>query len=114
LIYRDSRKRSEATINLDGKDYAKITFIVSKSSVNYEENLKYAELLHNKIEETYPHLSSGVLIKDNRPYQNTYNQDLFGNSVLLEIGGPENTLEEEYRTVDALLEIIKKILSDKG
>jgi len=33
---------------------------------------------------------------------------------LLEIGGPENTLEEEYRTVDALSEIIKKILSDKG
>ncbi|WP_075807184.1 stage II sporulation protein P [Lysinibacillus sp. FJAT-14222] len=28
--------------------------------------------------------------------QNTYNQDLHDNSVLLEIGGIENTLEEMY------------------
>ncbi|NHC41528.1 stage II sporulation protein P [Bacillus sp. MM2020_1] len=111
-IHRDSRKRSETTINLDGKDYPRIAFIVSRSSVNYEVNLKFAELLHNYIEEKYPHLSRGVFVKDNPPNQNTYNQDLFGNSVLLEIGGPENTLDEEYRTVDVLSKIIKEILSD--
>ncbi|MFB6467411.1 stage II sporulation protein P [Cytobacillus sp. Hz8] len=111
-IHRDSRKRSETTINLDGKDYPRIAFIVSKTSVNYEVNLKFAELLHKYIEERYPHLSRGVFVKDNPPNQNTYNQDLFGNSVLLEIGGHENTLDEEYRTVDVLSEIIKEILSD--
>ncbi|WP_312475231.1 stage II sporulation protein P [Neobacillus sp.] len=111
-IHRDSRKRSETTINLDGKDYPRIAFLVSKTSVNYEVNLKFAELLHQYIEEKYPHLSRGVFVKDNPPNQNTYNQDLFGNSVLLEIGGPENTLDEEYRTVDVLSGIIKEILSD--
>jgi stage II sporulation protein P len=111
-IHRDSRKRNETTINLDGKDFPSIAFIVSKSSVNYEENLKFAELLHNKMEETYPNLSRGVFVKDNPPKQNTYNQELFGNSVLLEIGGPENTLDEEYRTVDVLSEVIKEIFSD--
>jgi stage II sporulation protein P len=113
-LHRDSRKRSETTINLNGKDYPRIVFIVSRSSVNYEENFKFAELLHNKIEDKYPHLSRGVFVKDNPPKQNTYNQDLFGNSVLLEIGGPENTLDEEYRTVDVFSEIIKEILSDKN
>lgn len=111
-IHRDSLKRSETTINLGGKDYPRIAFIISKSSVNYEVNLKFAELLHTYIEEKYPHLSRGVFVKDDPPNQNTYNQDLFGNSVLLEIGGPENTLDEEYRTVDVLSEIIKEILSD--
>lgn len=111
-IHRDSRKRSETTINLGGKDYPRIAFIISKSSVNYEVNLKFAELLHSYIEEKYPHLSRGVFVKDTPPNQKTYNQDLFGNSVLLEIGGPENTLDEEYRTVDVLSEIIKEILSD--
>ncbi|MEO2075961.1 MAG: stage II sporulation protein P [Bacillus sp. (in: firmicutes)] len=113
-IHRDSRKKSETTIKLNGKDYPRMAFIVSRSSVNYEENFKFAELLHNKVEEKYPHLSRGVFVKDNPPKQNTYNQDLFGNSVLLEIGGPENTLDEEYRTVDVFSEIIKEILSDKN
>jgi stage II sporulation protein P len=112
-IHRDSRKRSETTINLNGKEYPRIAFIVSRSSVKYGENIKFAELLHSKLEEKYPQLSRGVFVKENKPKQNTYNQDLFSNSVLLEIGGPENTLDEEYRTVDVLSEIIKEILSDE-
>lgn len=111
-IHRDSRKRSETTITLNGKDYPRIAFIVSKTSINYEENLKFAELLHTYIEQKYPQLSRGVIVKDNQPNQNTYNQDLFGNSVLVEIGGYENTVDEEYRTVDVLSETIKEILSD--
>jgi stage II sporulation protein P len=110
-LHRDSRKRNETTINLDGKDYSRVTFVVSRNSVNYEENLKFAKLLHSVFEEKFPKLSWGVLVKDEPSNQNTYNQDLFGGSVMLEIGGPENTLEEEYRTVDALSEVIKEILS---
>ncbi|MBO0960880.1 stage II sporulation protein P [Neobacillus sp. MM2021_6] len=109
-IHRDSRKRGETTIKLNGKDYPRIALIVSRSSINYEDNFKFAELLHNKIEEKYPGLSRGVFVKDNPPNQNTYNQDLFGNSVLLEIGGPGNTLEEEYRTADVLAEVVQDIL----
>ncbi|MEH7014327.1 stage II sporulation protein P, partial [Neobacillus niacini] len=45
-------------------------------------------------------LSRGVFVKDNPPNQNNYNQDLFGESVLLEIGGPENTLDEEMDSHD--------------
>jgi stage II sporulation protein P len=85
--------------------------VISRNSVNYEENLKFAKLLHSVFEEKFPNLSWGVLVKDEPSNQNTYNLDLFGGSVLLEIGGPENTLEEEYRTVDALSEVIKEILS---
>ena len=40
----------------------------------------------------------------------TYNQDIIGESVLLNIGGVENTLEEEYRTVDVLAEVIREII----
>lgn len=110
-IHRGSLKRNESTINLDGKDYPKITFIVSRTSTNYEVNFKFAELLHSYFEQNYPNLSRGVFVKDGPPNQNTYNQDLFGDSVLLEIGGPENTLEEEYRTADVLSDIIEEVLS---
>ena len=47
--------------------------------------------------------------KGERP-ANTYNQDLHGNSLLLNIGGSENNLEETYRTADIFAEVIKDTL----
>ncbi|WP_057776923.1 stage II sporulation protein P [Cytobacillus dafuensis] len=112
-IHRDSRKRSDTTIELNGKDYSRIAFIVSSSSINSDENVKFAEILHEKIEKKYPGLSRGVIVKQNLKKQNTYNQDVIENSVLLEIGGVENTLQEEYRTVDVIAEVIEEILKDE-
>jgi stage II sporulation protein P len=112
-LHRDSQKRSVTTTEIDGIEYAKIAFIVSGSSSNYEENVKFATLLHNKIQKEYPtSLSRGVLVKNKPTNQSTYNQDLLDHSVLIEIGGVENTLEEEYRTADILAEMIKEILSE--
>jgi stage II sporulation protein P len=107
-IHRDARKRQASTVKINGKDYAQIAFVVSGFSSNYEENRKFAIQIHKKIEEKYPGLSWGVHSKSDR--KNTYNQDLLDNSVLLEIGGVENSLEEEYRTVDAFANIIEEIL----
>jgi len=112
-LHRDARKRTDTTIKINEKNYSKIALIVSRSNIDYEENLKFAKLLHSKIEEKYPSLSRGVIVNDNPPKQNTYNQDVIDNSVLLEIGGFENTLQEEYRTVDVLAEIIKDILKNE-
>lgn len=109
-IHRDSAERDITTINLAGTNYSKVAFTVSKSSKNYEENYKFATLLHNKVQEKYPNLSRGVIVKNKPVGQITYNQDLFGNAVLLEIGGIENTLEEEYRTADILANIIEEII----
>ncbi|WP_057762810.1 stage II sporulation protein P [Cytobacillus praedii] len=113
-IHRDSKKREATTIKIDGKDYATVTFVISKSNANYEKNLTFAESLLERIEEKYPDLSTGVIVKTSLRNQSTYNQDLINESVLLNIGGVENTLEEEYRTVDALAEVINEILREKN
>ncbi|MFJ5621511.1 stage II sporulation protein P [Peribacillus loiseleuriae] len=111
-IHRDSQKRNATTIKIKEKEYARIEFLVSHSSHNYNENMKFATLLHNKMEEKYPGLSRGVALYTSKlNKQNTYNQDLLDHSVLLEIGGVENTLEEEYRTADAFAEVIEEILN---
>ncbi|MGG0664394.1 stage II sporulation protein P [Viridibacillus arvi] len=112
-IHRDSADRDVTTINIKGKDFAKVEFVISKSNVNYEKNLKFANRLHNKIEKKYPGLSRGVVIKNNPNDQSTYNQDLANNMVLLQIGGVENTLQEEYRTTDAFAEILKELIDIK-
>ncbi|MBW3112344.1 stage II sporulation protein P [Bacillus sp. MCCB 382] len=111
-IHRDSRKKPETTLTVENKEYARMMFIVSKSSKNFEENLRFANLLHKKIEKNMPGLSTGVLVKskENPDEQNTYNQDLLEQSVLMNVGGEENTLEEEYRTIEVLAEIIADIM----
>ncbi|MFJ8100163.1 stage II sporulation protein P [Lysinibacillus sp. NPDC096212] len=108
-IHRDSQKRRESTIEIKGKDYARIKFVVSKTSGNYETNKIFATQLHEQLEVLYPGLSIGVIEKGVDP-QNTYNQELHDNSVLLEVGGIENTLEESYRTMDVFAEVLKVII----
>ncbi|MBD8026020.1 stage II sporulation protein P [Ureibacillus sp. Re31] len=110
-IHRDSQKRSYTTVNIDGKDYAKISFFVSKINDNYEANKAFAERLHEKLEKLYPGLSKGVFEKGENP-RNTYNQDLHDHSLSLNIGGHENTFEEAYRTADALAEVIEEIMNE--
>ncbi|WP_414478541.1 stage II sporulation protein P [Peribacillus frigoritolerans] len=39
-----------------------------------------------------------------------YNQDLFANSLLLQIWGGENTMDEENRSVELLAEVIDELL----
>jgi stage II sporulation protein P len=111
-IHRDSMKRSVTTVKVGKEEYARIYFIVSKSSKNFEGNLKFANLLNQKIEEKVPGLARGVFVKskENSENQNYYNQDIINQSVLLNIGGVENTLEEEYRSVEVLAEVIDEIL----
>lgn len=111
-IHRSSEKRKDTTKNIDGKDYARILFVVSKTSDNYEENKEFAHKLHEKLQQLYPGFSRGVLEKGVNP-KNTYNQDLHNDSVLLEIGGVENSFEEVTRTTDAFAEIIKEIIQDQ-
>ncbi|WP_285399278.1 stage II sporulation protein P [Lysinibacillus sp. fls2-241-R2A-57] len=108
-IHRDSTKKRESTIEIKGKEYAKIKFVVSKTSGNYETNKTFATQLHEQLEKLYPGLSIGVIEKGVNP-QNTYNQELHDNSVLVEMGGIENTLEEMYRTTDIFAQVLEDIL----
>lgn len=110
-IHRDSSKREESTIKINGKSVSRISFVVSAISSKYEENRKIADLFHHKLQEKYPGLSRGVLV-GGKATKNNYNQDLFNNSLLIEIGGPENTLEEEYRSVEILSEVIVDVLDE--
>ena len=110
-IHRDSKKRYETTVEINDESVSRINFVVSHISSKYEENRYIAELFHNKLEEKYPGISGGIYTMG-QERKNTYNQDLFKNSLLLEIGGPENTLEEEYRSVEILSEVIDDVLNE--
>ncbi|MCM3596748.1 stage II sporulation protein P [Metabacillus idriensis] len=114
-IHRDAQKRDVTTLNIEGMDYAKIAFTISSDNKNYEQNKIFAQLLNDRLEARYPGISRGVFLKSQTAYSTySYNQDLHEQSVLLEIGGAENTIEEEYRTAEALSEVISDVIKNDG
>lgn len=107
-IHRDSQPHKVTTAKINGKDYARTIFIIGGEHAKYEQNLKLATDLHNLLEEKYPGLSRGVTKKQGEGTNGKFNQDLSENAILIEMGGPENSLEEVYRTTEAVAEVFSK------
>jgi stage II sporulation protein P len=108
-IHRDSQPRGYTTATIDGKDYAQVYFIIGKGNPGWRENEAFAAKIHKLLEQRYPGISRGIWGKDASNGNGEYNQSLSPNSLLIEIGGIENTLEECYRTADALAEVIAEL-----
>lgn len=111
-IHRDSLPRKKTTKKLEGKEYATILFVIGAENKNYEKNLKLATQLHQLIEKKYPGISKGVITKEGAGTNGVFNQDLFNNAILMEIGGFENTLEEMYQTTDIIAEVFSEYYWD--
>ena len=100
-LHRDALSKDLSTVTIDGKDYAKILFVMNP---NYDDNMNLVKKLNNSINTKYPKLSRGIY----DGYRDTFNQDLNGNAILLEVGGQHNTVNEVVNTIDAIAEIIKE------
>ncbi|WP_010270429.1 stage II sporulation protein P [Paenibacillus senegalensis] len=108
-IHRDSLPRDRTTVTIDGVDYAQIYFIIGQKNPNWEENEQFAAKIHEKLEERAPGLSKGIWGKSAHQGDAEYNQSLSSNNVLVEMGGPFNTLEESYRTADLFAEVVAEL-----
>ncbi|WP_404329335.1 stage II sporulation protein P [Mesobacillus maritimus] len=104
-IHRDSRRKKDTTININGESYAKLAFVIGGNNKNYEKNLKLANELHEKLQQKYKGLSRGIIENKGAGFNGVYNQDLSENAVLIEFGGVDNTFEELYRSADALADV---------
>lgn len=111
-IHRDSRRKKDTTITLNGKSYAKIAFVIGRNNPNYEKNAELANKLHQLIEKKYPGISRGVIKQGGAGHNGVYNQDLSSNALLIEIGGVDNTFEEMYLTVDAFADVFSELYWD--
>jgi stage II sporulation protein P len=109
-IHRDAGKRSDTTMTLNGKAYAQIFFIVGKKNPNWQQNEAFARSIDKMLKEQYPGLSRGILDKSSHMGNGEYNQSLSPQSILMEIGGPYNTLDECYRTADLFVKIVKEMI----
>lgn len=104
-IHRDSRRKKDTTIELDGKSYAKIAFVIGGEHANYEKNLAFANQLQGMLDTSYKGLSRGVFTKKGAGTNGKFNQDLSENAILVEFGGVDNTFEELYNSAEVLAEV---------
>lgn len=111
-IHRDSQERDLTTVDIGGKAYAQVYFIIGHKNPYWQKNEEFASKIHAKLEQLYPGVSRGIYGKGAKSGNAEYNQSFSPNSVLIEIGGPENALAETYRTVDVLAKVISDIYWD--
>ncbi|MGO4107256.1 stage II sporulation protein P [Paenibacillus sp. YAF4_2] len=111
-IHRDSGRRKTTTVDIGGKSYAQVYFIIGHKNPDWKKNAEFATQIHNALEKEYPGISRGILGKTTATGNGEYNQSLANDSVLIEIGGVDNTLTESYRTADVLAKIIADIYWD--
>lgn len=98
-VHRDAIERSDGTrikpvVSINGKRYAQVMLISGADNgylnmPNFKKNLRFASHFQNSMETLYPGFTRPVLFD----YRN-YNQQLTTGSLLIEVGGHANTLEE--------------------
>jgi stage II sporulation protein P len=103
-VHRDSQRRAHTTTIINGQSYAQIYFIIGYRNPHWKQNEQLANALHQQLEKQYPGLSRGVWGKSTGNAE--YNQSVSPHSILIEIGGAENSLAECYRTADVLSKVI--------
>ena len=88
-------------------------FVVGLEHDNYEENLTLAKTLNEKIKKIAPTLSRGVLEKKGPGVNGIYNQDFNKNTILIEVGGQYNYIEEVNNTLKIMAKVIYEYLENE-
>lgn len=110
-VHRDSLKKDKTTITINNKSYAKLIFLIGLENPDYQKNLEFVTKINNKLNEKYPNLSKGIYQKGGEGVNGVYNQDNSEYTILLEVGGPDNTTDEVLNSTLAFTECFMEVIS---
>lgn len=113
-LHRDAVKHFVTYTNINGKDCAKVLFVIGLENPNYEKNLEVVTKINNIILKKYPSLTRGIMKKQGYGVNGVYNQDLNSNVILLEVGGNENNIDEVNNTLSLIAEVIGEYINEKN
>lgn len=113
-LHRDSISKDKTTLESNGVKYAKILFVVGLEHENYEKNLKIATELSERLNKECAGISKGVYKKQGKYVNGIYNQDFSSNTMLIEIGGVENNIEEAVNTIGILAKVLAEYIGDNN
>ncbi len=100
-LHRDSVSGTDIVDNLT---YAKLMFVVGMNHEKYLENQNLVMKLQDYIKTNYESVIKNIYYSKN----GKYNQDFAPNTILIEIGGPDNKIDEVYNSVNLIAEALFK------
>lgn len=110
-FHRDSLPYEKTTVTINDKVYAKLIFLIGLENPNYEKNLAFTEKINGRLNEKYPSLSKGIYKKGGKGVNGVYNQDNSEFTILLEVGGPDNKIDEVLNSVNAFSEVFSEVIA---
>lgn len=111
-FHRDSVGKDRSTMTYNGKNYAKILFLVGLDNASYSVNLNNANKLNDIIKSKVPNISRGIMEKKGKGVNGVYNQDISGNLFLIEVGGKDNTKEEVENSMNVIYDSLIQYIGD--
>ncbi len=112
-LHRDALSHKASTIEFKSEGYARISLVVGAEHPNFKFNEAYAKSLNAEVNRLVPSISRGVITKSADSGNGVYNQDLSPHSVLIELGGIENTEEELNRTIAIISKAISIVFENR-
>lgn len=115
-IHRDGLDESKPKLRtvkkINGKNAAQIMFVMGTNDLlpnpHWEENLKFALKVQQKLNEKYP-----GLVRPTRIVKKRYNQQVSNQAVLIEVGGDGNLLSESIESMKYLAEALNAVMKGK-
>ncbi len=110
-LHRDAAGEDKLRVvrKINGKDCAQIMFVIGTdsklSNPQWKENLKLALKIQSRLNEIAPGIAKPTYISKNR-----YNQHLTNGSVIIEIGGDGNVIDECVRSTNYLAQAINDVI----
>jgi len=108
-VHRDSQPRERTTVEIRGQRYARVMIVLGTDNPNWHKNRAFAQEVIKVMDRDFPGMSVGIYPKPGK-----FNQGYCPGSLILEIGGVENTLEECLRTSRAMAAILSEVLRTYG
>ena len=112
-LHRDSSSYEKTMTEIDGEKYARLLFVVGLEHDNYQVNLDLATKLNNILKEYNSNLSRGIMKKQGKGVNGKYNQDFDPNTILIEVGGQYNTIDEVNRSLKVFSKVLYTYLKDE-
>ncbi len=110
-LHRDSASKEITTTIINDQSCARFLFVVGLEHENYEKNLALTEKINDKLNEINPKFTRGISKKEGEGVNGIYNQDFHPNTILIEVGGHYNTIDEVNCSLVYLSEVIKEVVN---
>lgn len=106
-LHRDAATAAEYLVELDGVETAQVMIVIGQSNPSHETNLIIARLLKDHADQIHPGLFRGIYLG-----RGVYNQDLYAQSLLLEVGSHEVPRAAAEHGIRLMAEAVGPMLAD--